>query len=213
MAPLKLKGPFRAMLIAPSCGGKTTYLFSLIDNRDKIIDPPVKKIIYHYSVYQDIFKKYEKIVEFKQGEPKCEDLKNLGFHYLVIMDDLLSEMSAETTKIATVQSHHKNFSFIVLSQNIFQKGPHNRNLNLSASYIILFKQTRDMTQVHCLARQLMPHNSKFIVESYLDATKEPYKPFFIDLTQTCPDILRYRGDILATEQVVYIPNERVDKKR
>ena len=70
----------------------------------------------------------------------------------------------------TKGSHHKNISVMFITQNIFHKSTHSRDISLNASYIVLFKNPRDRAQIQHLVRQIYPEDSKFLQEAYQDAT-------------------------------------------
>jgi len=46
---LFLKHPFTAVVVGPTCCGKTQFVFKLIDNVDCMIDPPPDRIVYCYG--------------------------------------------------------------------------------------------------------------------------------------------------------------------
>jgi hypothetical protein len=70
---------------------------------------------------------------------------------------------------------------IFFTQNLFHRNNHVRTTNLNTHYIVLFKNPRDAGQVSTLARQMYPGKSKFVIEAYEDATKEPNGYLLIDL--------------------------------
>ena len=80
-------------------------------------------------------------------------------------------------------------------------------MNLNTHYIVLFKNPRDAGQVATLARQMYPGKSKFVIESYEDATKEPYGYLLIDLRPETDERYRIRTKIFPDDerQFVYVP--------
>ena len=80
-------------------------------------------------------------------------------------------------------------------------------MNLNTHYIVLFKNPRDAGQVALLARQMYPGKSKFVVEAYEDATKEPYGYLLIDLRPETDDRYRIRTKIFPGDerQYAYLP--------
>jgi len=56
-----------------------------------------------------------------------------------------------------------------------------RTISLNVQYIALFKDPRDSGQFVHLAKQLYPHNSRYALDAYIDATKEPYGYLLLDL--------------------------------
>jgi hypothetical protein len=54
-------------------------------------------------------------------------------------------------------------------------------MNLNTHYFVFFKNPRDDYEVSVLVKQTYPGRSKFVVEAYKDATKNPYGYLLIDL--------------------------------
>ena len=93
------------------------------------------------------------IIEFCEGLPRPEDYSNDPLSpKLVIIDDLMRESSScdAIVDLFTKDSHHKNLSVILISQNLFHQGQ--RNISLNANYIVVFKNPRDRAQIRHLAR-------------------------------------------------------------
>ena len=80
-------------------------------------------------------------------------------------------------------------------------------MNLNTHYIVMFKNPRDAGQVATLARQMYPGKSKFVIEAYEDATKEPYGYLLIDLRPDTNERYRIRTKIFPDDerQYVYVP--------
>ena len=92
-----------------------------------------------------------------------------------------------------------------LTQNLFPPGKQSRTISLNAHYMIVFKNPRDSLGVSTLARQMYPHNTNFLVQSFQDATKKPYGYLLFDLHQRTPENMRLRTNILPGEkQIVYV---------
>lgn len=80
-------------------------------------------------------------------------------------------------------------------------------MNLNTHYIVMFKNPRDAGQISVLARQMHPGKSKFVVDAYEDATKEPYGYLLIDLRPETDDRYRIRTKIFPDDdrQYAYLP--------
>jgi len=101
-------------------------------------------------------------------------------------------------------SHHKRVNVVYLSQNLFFKSKETRTISLNSHYIFLMKTTRDMMQVMCLARQMFPNNSKYMLEAYKDATARPFSYLLIDLKTETDEKFRLRTGLFPGEtQFVY----------
>ena len=71
--------------------------------------------------------------------------------------------------------------------------------------MFVFKNPRDALGISTLARQMYPNNTKFLLESFQDATIKPYGYLLMDLHQLTPENMRVRTNILPGEkQIVYV---------
>ena len=196
--------PFTAIIAGPSSSGKSMFCMRLIRNARECIAPPPERIVYCYSVYQPIFDQFPDI-EFVEGLPDLNMFDGIK-RTLLIIDDLMQETNDVISKLFTRVSHHKNVSVVYLTQNLFNNNKHNRTISLNAHYMILFKNVRDATQVHCLARQMFPKNSEAMMQGYKDATGKPYGYLLVDLTQSMDDRYRLRTKIFPGETgEVFVP--------
>lgn len=184
--------PCTIIIAGPSCCGKTTFLISLMENREKLFNVKFSHIMWCFS--EDNAKPEIDYVEFFKGVPSESDMMT-GGPLLLILDDLMNQAyNQQITDIFTKGSHHRNISIILVTHNLFHKSPHARELTLSTKYLILFKSPRDRTQFNYLARQVS-ENPKELIKVYNEVTKEPYSYLLVDLTQETLDFLRYRTDI------------------
>ena len=63
---LPLRHPFTALLAGPTGCGKTRFVFKLVDNVGRMIDPPPSGIVYCCGEYQQLFREYSDVV-FRHG--------------------------------------------------------------------------------------------------------------------------------------------------
>ena len=92
-----------------------------------------------------------------------------------------------------------------LTQNLFPPGKQSRTISLNSHYMIVFKNPRDSLGISTLARQMYPNNTKYLLESFQDATKKPYGYLLLDLHQLTTENMRLRTNILPGEkQIVYV---------
>ena len=181
------------------------FCMRLISNARECIAPPPERIVYCYSVYQPLFDQFPN-VEFVEGLPDLNMFDGVK-RTLLIIDDLMHETNETVSKLFTRVSHHKNVSVVYLTQNLFNNNKHNRTISLNAHYMILFKNVRDATQVHCLARQMFPKNSEAMMQGYKDATGKPYGYLLVDLTQSMDDRYRLRTKIFPGKTgEVFVPD-------
>ena len=205
---LPLKHPFTTLVVRPTCCGKTQFVFKLIDNVDRMIDPPLNKIVYCYGEYQQSFRKYPN-VEFRQGLPDPSNFDG-SEPVLLEIDDLMQETDETAVNLFTKGSHHRNMSVVFLAQNLFPKNKFARTMSLHAHYIVLFKNPRDASQFANLARQMYPKQWHFAVEAYKDATREPYSYLLLDLRPEQYEELRLRTNVFPGKtHYVYVPKNKL----
>ena len=203
---LLIKTPFRAIVAGPSMSGKTSFIHSLLKSQTDMFDQPFLKTLWCYGTNLgngfEMLKKDVPNIEFHEG--LSEDiwtLFNTARPNLLILDDLFIDAMKDQriSDLFTKESHHRNVSVILISQNIFHQGKQCRNISLNADILVLMKNNRDRSQIYHLARQLAPDKPKYILESYQDATKKPYGYLFIDLKPQTPETVRIRTGILPGE--------------
>ena len=133
-------------------------------------------------------------IQFNEGLPdKSHHTKDT----LLIIDDLMCQQNQKTTELFTKHSHHIEVSVVFITQNFFHEG--GREMTLNAQYIVLMKNPRDVSQIHHLAGQMYPKNSKFMIEACKDATSASYSYLFIDLRQETDDKHRLRANVFPGE--------------
>ena len=107
---------------------------------------------------------------------------------LLIIDDLQGTHSHVIREWFTRKSHHFDTSIAYLVQNVFDKTVHHRTISLNSTYIILFKNPRDTSQVMHLDKQVCPNSNGRLTRAYKDVTKgKPHAYILIDFNQSTPD--------------------------
>lgn len=198
---LRLKSPFTAIIAGPTGSGKTHLLSSLIKRANDVCFPPPKEIIYCYGVWQTAFESikevtfHEGLIDIKENIPRD------GNNRWVIIDDLMNEANGQTDDLYTKFSHHLNISVFFVVQNLFRK--QQRTMSLNTHYLFLFKNPRDSSFISHLARQIYPNNSKFMVESYQQATQKPHSFLLVDLKQNTDERLRLIGNFDSNDGIKY----------
>ena len=67
----------------PSGVGKSYWVLLFIDSLKQLF-PEIKQVVYQYEVWQAMFDRYTDKVNFKQGMPSLEDLKESRDAFLVL---------------------------------------------------------------------------------------------------------------------------------
>ena len=192
------KHPFSCLVAGPSKSGKTTFVERLIKHREKMIAPPPKEVVWHYSEFQPAYSRMADTVTFKKGVPTETQLKTYS-DKLVIIDDLMHEMGSVSSDIFTKRVHHLNMSVIYIVKNLFNQAKNHRTMSLNSNYIVLFKNPRDKAQVSFLARQVFPHSPKILQQAYNDATHKPHSYLLLDFQQATPENERLKTEIFPGE--------------
>ena len=146
-------------------------------------------------------------VRFEEGLPSAS-MFDSSTRNLIIIDDLMEETDERVTTLFTKKSHHRNTSLLYLVQNLFPKNKESRTISLNSQYMVVFKNTRDASQMSHLARQMYPGRVKFVQEAFKDATSVPYGYILVDLKQDTPEDMRLPTAIFPDDgvQYVYLPN-------
>ena len=90
------------------------------------------------------------------------------------------------------------------AQNLFLKTPHHRICSLNTHVLVIFKNPRDKLQITCLARQIYPNNSRFLVDAYTQATEKAHGYLVINLQQSCPEFLRVRDSLFPQDAHFFV---------
>ena len=163
------------------------------------------KIIYCYGQWQPYFNQIEKDVTdiiFHNGLPNTEDIDTWkSEHTLIILDDLMNEVfkNAITQKLVTIGCHHSNISCIFITQNLYNQGKFARTITLNATYLILFENIRDSSQVMRSGSQLYPGNQHACIHAYKNIMKTSYGYMVIDLNPQSNPKHRIRTRIFPGE--------------
>lgn len=203
--------PFTCLIAGPSQSGKTSLLKEILLFNNLLIEPAPQKIIYCYSVWQPVYDELKnncKNIEFNEGIYNI-DLIDTSTNTLLVFDDLMNKCETDQSilELFTVDSHHKNISVFMLSQNLFSKGKYARTISLNCSYIVIFKNPRDKSQIFVLARQMFPDNINFFMEAFSDIIKNGgHSYIFLDLKQQTLEKNRVQtGIIPGNQRIIYTP--------
>ena len=78
-------------------------------------------------------------------------------------------------------------------------------MSLNCHYLVLFKSPRDSSQITHLAKQMYPGNSRYMLESFQDATIRPYGYLLCDLKPETPADFRLWASIFPGKtQYAYV---------
>ena len=93
----------------------------------------------------------------------------------------MQEIDSQMTNLFTVQTHHLNLSCIFILQNLFYQNKHLRTMSLNSHYFILFRQSRDLSQINIIARQIFGKKSNDFLKVYEQIMVKPYSYLLINI--------------------------------
>jgi ribosome biogenesis GTPase A len=117
----QLYGPFSALIIGASNAGKSTLVRQIITERKTLISPPPQSVLFAYSTYQKELTELANDIILHEGMPELETIQSLPKPALVILDDLLGEVTRDKEKVQ-------------LLHDIYQKYSHHCNFNVKNQY-------------------------------------------------------------------------------
>ena len=192
---LRFENPSSFIVAGPPGVGKTFWVLRFVDSLKEFY-PEIERVIYHYEVWQKLFDQYAKKIDFKQGVPNVEELKEYQ-NTFVILDDLMFANAEFLAKIYSVYSHHYRFSVLMTVQNLFHKGL--REISLNSQMIVLFKNCRDTNQIAHFMRQIYPKTYKSALDAYKNAVSSQRGYLLIDLRCETHDRDRLRTGIFPDD--------------
>ena len=211
---IRIQTPFSIILSGSSGSGKTTFLERFISNFDKITDgssTSYPTLLWFSGTDQpELFKRIKRsfhgTVRFFDSIDSeiYSKIESKGRNSTIVLDDLMHEMSgmSDIGKLFTKGRSHLNCNVIILWQNVFPKGPEMRNLSINAQHIVIFKNPRDKSQIRFFAQQVTPGKVQSFLEAFEDCTKRSYGYLYCDFSQSTPEEIRYKTNILPDERPV-----------
>ena len=204
---ISIKWPFKWCLVGSSGSGKTNFALQIVSQANKLFDHSPSNVIIIYKEYQKIYNQFNNFIPTKCFNEEDVDLegltKNNQERLLIICDDLyFSNKLQEISEHFLIKARHRNISWLVLTQSIFNNTSL-KNISRNSTHITLFKSVR-LNEPHIFFSQLRPKSNKILQDIYRKATENSYTYLDIDLSQTCPDKYRYKSNIFDTFVTVYI---------
>jgi GTPase SAR1 family protein len=204
---LKLKLPFGMILAGPSSSGKTTFLLKFIAESMDLIEPRPQSILYAFGEMSSVVQILQKAgISVYAGVPPEELIKRQPKPLLLILDDLLLAIDEKyLNNLFLAKSHHQSFAIIFISQHLFDKKI--RVARQNAQYLVLMRAPNATLSIRNIGTQLFGNKLQFFLDSYRQATEQPYGYLFIDLHAASNPLLRLRTGIFKDdeEKAIFIP--------
>ena len=196
------------LVCGPSGSGKTTLVAQILKHKELLFDAPSSKEFLFYTQPQEIYEELVTngiITKMFHGYPSYDKIRKIVAPYkklngsIILLDDQLSNLSDDIVRIFHELTHHCNTTCFLLSQNLFYANKKYRSISLNANYMILTKNVRDQTQIMHLAKQFAPYRELYVVQSFMDLSKNMFGYILYDYYQKSADITRVRTNILPHE--------------
>ena len=211
----RLHHPSTMLICGPSNSGKTTFTKKILKHSNSLFTPyPPKFVVLVYETWQSC---YDEMLQNNYIHLAIKGLSDIDYlkeifeenksktSTLLVIDDQMQNIDQNVVSIFTIYSHHYRVSCLLVTQSLFLSNKFYRTVSLNSNYIVLMKNTRDNSSVTHVGKQTHPFKTRFITDSYLDATKNPYTHLLFDLRQETPEEIRIRGNIFCDPITVYFP--------
>ena len=180
-------------------------------------NPPERIVLFYGRHQPDLFCSLAQeipCIEFYEGLPtNIEVMFDRSKRNICITNDLMQSASGnQLVEDLFTDGRHLNLSVIFVSQNLFCTRKKYRTISLNSTYVVVFKNPREQSQIFHLACQIFPSKPKFSQAAYEEETKDPYRYLFLDFHPNSPEFARVRGNIFPYEQLedprcIYFPKD------
>lgn len=197
--------PFTMLIAGPSKCGKTTFVQKLLTSSNEYFQETPNIIYYYYNQKQPTNEELnEKVTEFIEGIPTMKDLEtaseDFGNNVTFVIDDQALRISSDVAELFSVGSSRYKCNIIFITQNLFNQTKGARDISLNSSYIVLFKNPRDLSSIQRFFSQFDPGNSPTLLAIYKEATENPHSYLLIDLHQKTTDKNRLKSNIFNEDE-------------
>lgn len=203
------RDPARIIVAGFSNSGKTHLVTKLIKKYSASFSKIFICGVNYHPLQEDAMLKFKLIVSKNIVDPLLE-IKPTDKALLILDDVYLKAMQSQTVVDAFIKGRHSKLSVVMITQNLFMKGPYARDISLNATHFILL-QMRDLGQVECLARQIYgKKHAPDVLDIYKQAVvNRAYGYLLLDLAIKTPRELQFRSNIAGEPpcEVVYTYGE------
>ena len=171
MISLPFQCPISISVSGTTGAGKTTWVFNLLRNKEEMLQPDPKEVLFCYGIWQELFESVAtemKFIRFHEGLPDRETIDNLPSGSMIVLDDLshLLFNNMDMELLFSQISHHKKLTVCQIKNNIFYQGKHARTINLNTHVYVLMQNPCDVSQIVRLGSQIYPGKGRALLEAY-----------------------------------------------
>ena len=172
-----------------------------------------------YSEWQpdyDMIRERYPGIEFEKGwRHEIFDSLSPEQRNILVLDDQMgvASSSKSVADLFTRGSHHRNLTVIYLMQNVYNQGKSQWTISLNSHYSLEFRNGRDASQFLTMAYQICRRDGQWLVDSFTDATSEPYGYLVLDHHPLTPEDQTVVTNIFPGEQLIYYINSHTKVKR
>ena len=204
----------KILICGPPGSGKTHFVFDLLRHGNRLFSDTnsLQNVIFFYQKWQPLYDENISLVrEFCQDPPSLNIIeeKTAAFSSsVVVLDDALPKLDSDLYSLFLVDARHAGITVIFLSQSMFAKQKIYREISLSATYVVLFKNPRCMRQIANFIMQSASCNgqSEMIWKIIKKVYQKPHSYLFLDFCQESDENIKYRTDIFNSAIRVFCPN-------
>lgn len=205
---------YKCLLSGSSCTGKSTLIFKLMINKNRIYPHHYENIVYCHGVktaaLQNLKDYFGDKIEFYDHIPEnLPQLCSRRKQNLLVLDDLDIEAFSNpmVASCFTKYSHHLGFNVLLSTQDIFAGGSGSKRLTLlrNCTHVILFKNYLDNTVPRLIAQKVVPGKTDLFMNIFERATTSPYG--YLAIFGVGSRKLRFRTDITCPVQKIFVPEE------
>ena len=177
-------------------------------------------MVYCYDRWQphfDRMKKQSKVIFYKGLPPDGALVKwfKPHDHGILILDELMEESGNDkrVLDLFTIDSHHRGFTALYLTQDLFPAGKYAKTINRNGHYAICFKSPLDKTGIRNLLLQVYPDKWRRVFQLFLRLTARPFGYFMLDLHPASDDRFRLWSHLAKREgkPLVYTFDEDIKR--
>lgn len=209
-----LRHPARIIVYGPSYSGKSTFVFKLLSNQNKVFGAKFDRIIVCNGGSSTWIPQDLTIENYDYLDSSIIESLDKNQRNCIVLDDNMHRAANDLSisELFTKKSHHFNTTIIFIVQNLYPKSDFMTDIRRNATYILLMSNPSENKSVRLFSSQVDSQNPKFISDCFNDATRnKPFSHLLLDFHQQQMNEVRIRSNILPSNQdektICYIKSE------